>query len=193
MDNGIEKFEPQHALDYYIEARGEKKRNYIFDYGKSRTCDHPEMKIIARGGNMYRCTTCNYAFQWPGAIQWPLHFTVIQGIQAAMLFAKEFGMDAVQEVLRRPIGTYDGSPHKPVLPEGMSLVETLALMDTVDVNAEDGGRAQLDAMHEFFFVSPGNKEKALFLAEKLKQKQLEAANGRGGETQDQGALTEGRD
>lgn len=193
MKKAVEKFQPEHALDYYVETRGEQKRNYIFDYGKSRVCDHPEMKIIARGGNLYRCTECNYAFQWPGAIQWPLHFTVIQGIQSAIAFAKEFGMAAVQEVLRRPIGTYDGSPHKPVLPEGMSLMDTLALMDEVDVTAEDGGKAQLEEIHQLFFVSPENKAKALVLAEKLKQKQWEAVNGRSPSSQDQGELTEGKD
>ena len=193
MEKAVEKFEPQHTLDYFVEARSENKRNYIFDYGKSRTCDHPEMKIIARGGNLYRCTECNYAFQWPGAIQWPLHFTVIQGIQSAVAFAKEFGMEAVQEVLRRPIGTYDGSPHKPVLPEGMSLMDTLALMDGVDVTVEDGGKAQLEAIHKLFFVNPENKAEQLRLQEKLKRKGLEAANGRSGEAQGQGTLTEGGD
>lgn len=185
MNKEVEKFEPQHTLDYYVDARAENKRNYVFDYGKSKSCDHPEMKIIARGGNLYRCTECNYAFQWPGAIQWPLHFTVIQGAQSILQFAKEFGVRAMQEVLRRPIGTYDGSPHKSVLPEGKSFLDTLALFEGIDVNTEDGGRAQLDALHSMFFVNEENMALAQQREEKL-QRKLEAKNGSGSK-----ALSEG--
>ena len=175
----IQEFEPEHTLDYYVEARGEKKRNYIFRYKDAETCDHPEMKIIARGGNLYRCTTCNYAHQWPGAITWPLHFTVIQGAQSILQFAKEFGASAMQEVLRRPIGTTDGTPHKPVLPEGKSFVDVLELFERVDTTVEDGGKAQLESIHDMFFV--GTKERALEdkRQAKMKVKQLEAGNEHG--------------
>jgi hypothetical protein len=153
----LQPFEPQHSLDFYVEARDGRKRNYIFDYGKARTCDHPEMKIIARGGNMYRCTECNYVHQWPGAITWPLHFTVIQGAFQILHFAKEYGTDALQEVLRRPIGQSDDTPHKPVLPEGMSFADTIAALQEVDVNAPDGGQGQLTKLIAEFWEAPNGK------------------------------------
>ncbi len=157
MTNEVAPFEPQHTLDYYVEARNGQKRNYIFDYGKARTCDHPTMKIVARGGNMYRCTHCEYVHQWPGAITWPRHFTVIQGAFQILDFAKEFGWDSLQEVLRRPIGQMDDTPHKPVLPEGKSFGDTLALLEQVDTTAEDGGREQLAELITEFWANPNDK------------------------------------
>lgn len=155
----LQEFLPQHTLDYYVGARKGEKRNYISDYGKSRTCDHPEMKIIARGGNMYRCDSCNYVFQWPGAIQWPYHVAVLQSAFVMLGFSKEFGMDSLNEVLRRPIGQMDGTPHKPVLPEGMSFYDVLDTLEEIDVNAADGGKKQLGEKLAELWERP--KEKAL--------------------------------
>lgn len=134
------------TLDYYIARRNGAKRNYIFDYGKSRVCDHPDMTVIARGGNVYRCKECNYAFHINGAYQQPLHNELILAAFTMMSFSKEFGMDAVGEVLRRPIGQSDGSAHKPVLPEGMSFIDVLNALEGIDVNTEDEGKAALQAL-----------------------------------------------
>lgn len=146
MESGLAKEGNTQSLDFYVEKRNGKKRNYIFDYGKSRSCSHGTLKEIAKGGNWYRCLDCNYAFFIESATQWPLHFLPIMGAFQLMGFAKEFGMDSLQEVLRRPIGQTDGTAHKPVLPEGMSFMDALAALEDVDVNAEDGGAAQLKAL-----------------------------------------------
>lgn len=145
QENSIEARDPQ-TLRYYIEARNGNKRDYIFDYGTSRTCDHPEMVALARGGNVYRCTACNYAFHINGAYQQPLHNELILASFVIMNFGKEFGMDAVGEVLRTPIGQVDGSQHKPVLPEGMSFMDVMNLLEGVDVTTEDRGKAALQAL-----------------------------------------------
>ena len=150
----VTEFNPSHSLDYYVKARNGKKRNYIFDYGKASKCDHPTMKIVARGGNMYRCIDCNYVHQWPGAITWPMHFSVIQGAFQIMNFAKEFGMASLGEVLRRPIGQSDSSPHKAVLPEGKSFLDVLEELDEVDTTSEDGGEAQLKELIGSLWESP---------------------------------------
>lgn len=134
---------PDETLQFYVEARNGKKRNYIFDYGNSRSCDHSTMKVIARGGIVYRCLDCNYTFHITGAYQQPYHNEVIMAAFTILGFSKEFGMNAVGEVLRRPIGQNDGSMHKPVLPEGMSFVDVLDALEEIDVNAVDGGQDQL--------------------------------------------------
>lgn len=172
--NDIQEFNPQHSLDYWVKTRSAEKRNYIFDYAKAKVCDHPEMKIVARGGNMYRCTECQYVHQWPGAITWPLHFSVIQGAFQMLGFAKEFGMASLQEVLRRPIGQTDGTPHKPVLPEGMGFMDVLQELEKIDVTQPDGGLRQLREMLDEIWVGP--KEKALQAADsERQQRQLEEA------------------
>ena len=140
--------EPSNTLQYYLQARNGKKRNYIYNYSKSRTCDHPSMKVVARGGIVYRCEECNYSFHITSAYQQPLHNEVLQAAFTMLGFAKEFGGDSLGEVLRRPIGQADGSPHKPVLPEGMSFTDVLAALEEIDVNSADGGAAQLSGMLE---------------------------------------------
>ena len=135
--------EAANSLEYYVQARNGKKRNYIYRYGVSRVCDHSNLSVIARGGIVYRCLDCNYAFHITGAYQQPLHNEVIQGAFTMAYFAKEFGMDSLGEVLRRPIGQMDDSPHKPVLPEGMSFFDVLLALEEVDVTTEDRGKAQL--------------------------------------------------
>tara|TARA_Y100000310_G_scaffold252550_2_gene259264 strand:+ start:871 stop:1515 length:645 start_codon:yes stop_codon:yes gene_type:complete len=154
-------FQSQHTLDYYVEKRADNKRNYIFRFQKAQNCDHPTMKIVARGGNIYRCPDCNYTFQWPGAIVWPQHFNVIMSAFTMLNFAKEYGLDSLNEVLRRPIGQTDGTPHKPVLPEGLSFYDTIHALEAIDTSQEDGGQQQLLALVESLWVSPQEHRKWL--------------------------------
>jgi hypothetical protein len=147
------------SLDFYVEARSGNKRNYIYDFREANNCTHPDLREMITGGNWYRCVKCNYAFFIQGVTMWPLHWLVTDGIFKALHFAKEFGADALGEVLRRPGGQADGSPHKPVLPEGMSLQDTLQLLEGVNVNSEDGGAAELNQLLEDVWVGP--KERAL--------------------------------
>jgi len=168
----LQRILPENTLDYFIERRSDKKRNYVFDYGKSKTCDHPTLRVIARGGIVYRCLECNYAFHIVGGYQQPLHNEVIQSAFNVVVFAKEFGSNALSEVLRRPIGQHDGSPHKPVLPEGMSFMDVLELVEGVDVNAEDGGIAQVYKLLDEVWVGP--KERALAEANEKRQLLQEA-------------------
>jgi len=139
------------TLRFYVERRNGRKRDYIFDYGKSRKCDHASLKALARGGNVYRCLDCNYAFHINGAYQQPLHNEVILSAFTVFNFAKEFGMDSVGEVLRRPIGQSDGSPHKPVLPEGMSFMDVLEALEGVDVTTPDGGDEELKELIRYLW------------------------------------------
>jgi hypothetical protein len=149
---------PDQALEYFIQRRKGKKRNYIFDYGKSRRCDHPNLRVVARGGIVYRCLDCNYAFHIPGAYQQPMHNEVIMAAFTMLVFSKEFGSDSLGEVLRRPIGQHEGSEQKPVLPEGMSFMDVLALLDGIDVNEEDGGAEQLYKLLEEVWVNPEQRQ-----------------------------------
>jgi hypothetical protein len=159
-ENGLETVMPELSLDYYIQRRSGKKRNYVFDYGKSKTCDHPRLRVLARGGIVYRCLECNYAFHIVGGYQQPLHNEVIQAAFSIFVFAKEFGKDALGEVLRRPIGQHDGSPHKPVLPEGMSFQDVLGMLEEVDVTAEDGGIEHLYKLLDEVWVGPKERQLA---------------------------------
>jgi hypothetical protein len=183
-----EEFVPEHTLDYYVEQRADNKRNYIFRYKDALKCDHPTMRLVARGGNVYVCPDCKYTFQWPGAIVYPQHFNVIMGAFTMLNFAKEYGMDSLQEVLRRPIGQTDGTPHKPVLPEGMNFYDAMLALEDVDTTAADGGMKQLTEMVDALWVGPKEREKQVrlatrqavddkALAEKKEQKSLEAGNG----------------
>jgi hypothetical protein len=149
---------PEQTLEYFIERRRGNKRNYIFDYGKSRRCDHQNLRVVARGGIVYRCLDCNYAFHIPGAYQQPLHNEVIMAAFTILVFSKEFGSESLGEVLRRPIGQHDSSEQKPVLPEGMSFVDVLALLDGIDVNQEDGGVGQLYKLLEEVWVNPEQRK-----------------------------------
>ena len=202
----LERIIPEDSLDYFVARRSGKKRNYIFDYKKSKTCDHPELRLIARGGIVYRCLKCNYAFHIVGGYQQPLHNEVIQSAFNLLVFAKEFGGDSLGEVLRRPIGQHDRSPHKPVLPEGMSFKDVLDMLDEVDVNVEDGGVAQVYKLLEEKWIGP--KEKALEekrlakLKTKEERKQLNAVRRKptlslvsqsGDQTTPQGDTGESRD
>lgn len=145
------------TLRYFIERRNGKKRNYIFDYSESRKCPHPELTATAVGGTWYRCKQCNYVFDIVAAYQQPIHHLVTGAMLTALHFAKEFGADALGEVLRRPMGQYDGSPHKPVLPEGMTFLDVLGVLEGIDVNSEDGGKAQLKALLADVWEAPSQK------------------------------------
>lgn len=135
--------ESEKTLQYWVDARNGNKRNYIFDYSESSKCNHPKLLEMVQGANWYRCEDCNYAFFIMTAYQQPLHSVVLEGLQNALHFSKEFGMAALQEVARRPTGQYDHSEHKPLLPEGMDFVETLKVLEAINVNSPDQGERQL--------------------------------------------------
>lgn len=153
--------QPEHTLDFFVKKRAKNKRPYIFRYKKARVCDHPTMRILARGSTWYSCPDCNYSFDIIGANIWPRHFTAIMGMFLALGFAKDFGTDAFFEVLRTPIGQTDGTPHKPVLPEGMSFYDTIHALEAIDTSQEDGGQQQLLALVESLWVSPMEHKKWL--------------------------------
>ncbi len=176
---------PEYTLDYFVERRNGKKRDYIFPYGKSKTCDHANLRVVARGGIVYRCLDCNYVFHIPGGYQQPLHNEVIMSAFTLFVFAKEFGMDSLGEVLRRPIGQHDGSPHKPVLPEGKSFQDVLELLEGIDVTTEDGGVGQLYALLDEVWVDPERKA----LAEKQARRRQLAAGDKDGSASDTAVST----
>ena len=163
-------FMPEKTLEYYKAKRKEsgKKRDYVFDYGFSRTCDHPHLVIMARGGIVYRCRDCNYVFHITSAYQQPLHNETIQAAFTLFVFAKEFGSDALGEVLRTPIGQSDGTAHKPALPEGMSFSDVVHMLDSVDVTVEDRGAQQLYKMLDEIWVDAKSR--------KRREKELEGMN-----------------
>jgi hypothetical protein len=171
QEQALAETSPGRTLDYFIKARNGNKRDYIQDYKKSKTCPHNTLTALAIGGTWYRCRDCNYAFDIVAAYQQPLHNLVIGGFLNALSFAKEFGGDALGEVLRRPIGQSDGTGHKPVLPEGMSFTDAISLLESVDVNAEDGGVEALKALLEEVWV--GDDQKRL-LATRGTKKGLDA-------------------
>jgi hypothetical protein len=159
----LQKLLPETTLAYYKTRRAANgnKRNYVFDYGKSKTCEHTNLRALARGGIVYRCMDCNYAFHIPGGYQQPMHNEAILAAFTLFNFSKEFGMDALGEVLRSPIGQSDGTAHKPVLPEGMSFTDVLELLDQIDVTTEDGGAKQLYAAIDEVWVDAGQRARRL--------------------------------
>jgi hypothetical protein len=156
-------FIPENTLDFYKTQRATngKKRNYIFDYGRSRSCDHVNLRSIARGSIVYRCMDCNYTFHIPGGYQQPIHNEAILAAFTLFHFSKEFGMDSLGEVLRSPIGQSDGTAHKPVLPEGMSFVDVLHMLEDIDVTTEDGGAKQLYAAIDEVWVDAEQRARRL--------------------------------
>lgn len=160
MEGALEpRKDPRLSLDFFVQARNGKKRNYVFDFHKSRTCAHSRLTALSIGGNWYRCEECNYAFDIVAAYQQPLHNLILGGVLNALSFSKEFGAFALQEVLRTPIGQYDKSNHKPALPEGMSFTDAVMALEGVDIHAEDGGKAQLQQVLERFWVSEKERER----------------------------------
>ncbi len=130
----------QSPLDFEATTTSKKKRKYVFDFHKARVCDHPRLQIVTRGTSLYRCLECNYAFWLPTATMWPLHWMPIQGFFMIGSFVKEFGLPALEQVFHTPIGTVDGTPHKPVLPEGKSLVDVLNALHDLPALADQAQR-----------------------------------------------------
>jgi hypothetical protein len=183
LARGREKSPPGQSLDFYIKARNGRKRNYIFDYSKAKNCSHPQLVEMAIGGTWYRCTQCNYALCITSAYMQPVHNVAIGSLFNLMHFSKEFGMNSLNEVVRRPIGQLDGTLHKPVIPEGMSLNDALAALEEINVNDTDGGKEALRTLLAEVWVGPKEKEAFALndtaqLAQleegKAKAKQLEA-------------------
>ena len=118
--------------DFESRPKNDKKRPYIFSYGKARRCTHPMLKEVAIGAGLYRCLRCNYAFWIQSATMWPLHFIPIMAAFEIMEFVREFGIEALEKVYRTPIGQYDGTDHKAPLPPGKTFVDVLREMEGVD-------------------------------------------------------------
>ena len=152
-----------------------KKREYIYDYGKAKSCHHSRLREMVQGSNWYRCEDCNYALFIMTAYEQPLHNVVLAGLQNALHFSKEFGIAALQEVARRRTGQYDGRAQKAVIPEGMDFFETLEALEEVDVTAPDGGEQQLRSMQSAIWNGRGylkdGRAKCLSASEKYGPRQ----------------------
>lgn len=144
-------------LNFQAEKQ-EGKRKYIFDFGKARICDHPTLRIVVRGTNKYTCDECNYDFWLPTAVMWPRHWGPIMAAFEIMGFVKQFGSEALEKVLRTKIGQVDGTPHKPVLPAGMSFADVLNEMDQMSPTAIDGVRDDVPALLESIARGVNGKE-----------------------------------
>lgn len=136
------------TYDFYVKARNGNKRDFIFSWAKARKCSHPNLVITAIGGNTYRCTECNYFYTIVSAYVEPMHLATVKAAYQLLHFGKEFGVAALQEVLRQPHGQSDGTPHKGVIPDNMTLSDTLLALETVNVNSPDKGRAEMAALVE---------------------------------------------
>lgn len=132
QDNG------QHPLNFKAKTRTSKKP-YIFDFHAARLCTHPVLREVVQGSHKYRCGMCNYDFWLPSATMWPAHWGPIMAALEMIKFVRDFGLEALEQVYKTPIGQYDGSEHKPVLPEGKSLLEVLQEMDDIDIRELAGG------------------------------------------------------
>ena len=151
---------PERTLEYALEARGTNKRNYKFDYGESKNCNHDSLKSLVKGTQLYRCMDCNYVFSFVAAWQQPMHHAFVQGLMISQAFAKEFGYEAALEVAHRDLGQIDGTPQKPALPDGMTLEETWKLFDKVDFTSEDEGKEELRKLYEQMWELPSEERKA---------------------------------
>ncbi len=151
--------EPEKTLDFYVQARDGKKRDYIFNMTKVKTCSHPELEEIVTGGQFYRCKRCNMGQVIVTAYAMPLHHMAKLGVQQALWFAKQFGGSSLQEVLRRPSGQHELDYHLAALPEGMDIDDAIAAFDQIDVNTDDEGKQQLLEMYEELWVSPAERER----------------------------------
>ena len=150
---------PTKTLDYYVEKRGDNKRDYVFSLAKSKTCPHNELKAMVTGGTKYYCTSCNWASDIPWGYGQPLHNVVVGSLLQVMHFAKEFGSDALQEVLRTPKGQHELDYHLPALPEGMTFWDALEVLEQVDVNLPDRGAGTLRKLFEENWVSITERER----------------------------------
>ena len=151
---------PEHTLEYALEARGTNKRNYVFNYGKSKNCNHDTLKSYIKGYQRYRCADCHYVFNIVAATQQPMHHLFVESIMNTQAFVKEFGLAAALEVAHRDLGQLDGTPQKPALPDGMTIEDTWELFDKVDVTAEDEGKEELRKLYEQMWELPSEERKA---------------------------------
>ena len=163
---------PERTLEYALEARGTNKRNYKFDYGESKNCNHDSLKSLVKGTQLYRCMDCNYVFSFVAAWQQPMHHAFVQGLMISQAFAKEFGYEAALEVAHRDLGQIDGTPQKPALPDGMTVEDTWKLFDKIDVTAEDEGKEELRELYEQMWELPSEERKAR-IAELHSKKSIE--------------------
>lgn len=147
------------SLDYYVKARSGNKRNYIFNVSKALKCSHPELTALSIGEGWYRCRECNFAYYIVAGKAVPLHLLAVGSAYNLLHFAKEFGGNALQEVLRQPHGQFDSTPHKAVLPEGMTFSEAIFALEGIDVNAPDHGKAQLAGLLDSTWVSDRERER----------------------------------
>lgn len=191
---------PQHISadplthDFYAEAQNGKKRDYIFSVHQMRKCSHRRMVLTMMGGSNYRCLDCNWTFDVVTANAQPMHHLTVKAMYQLLHFAKEFGVAALQEVLRQPHGQDDGSPHKGVIPDGMTITDALRALDSIDVTQPDGGAEQLQAIVDTVWPNereferrikalegsdaPGKQEYAAYLRERLEERRaLTAGNG----------------
>jgi hypothetical protein len=153
--------EPTTTYDYYVKARSGNKRDYVYSFSESRGCSHSRLREFVVGSGEYLCEDCNYVFIIVSAKQIPLHHALVKGMQTALWFSKEFGQDALQEVLRKPMGQHDGRAHKSVLPEGASFEETFAMLEEVNVNSGDEGLAELKELRDTHWVSQTSRKRRL--------------------------------
>ena len=151
---------PEHTLEYALEARGANKRPYVFDYVKSKNCNHDTLKSYIKGYQRYRCADCHYVFNIVAATQQPMHHLFVESIMNTQAFVKEFGLAAALEVAHRDLGQLDGTPQKPALPDGMTIEDTWELFDKVDVTAEDEGKEELRKLYEQMWELPSEQRKA---------------------------------
>ena len=132
----------ENTRDHFVAKRSDGKRNYTFSYSKSRKCTHPRLTEMVIGASIYRCEECNFAFTITAGAAMPLHHVPKLAFQQLGYFIKEFGVDSLQEVIRWKTGNADGTPFKPAVPEGMSVLELWGLLETIITDVEDGGKEQ---------------------------------------------------
>jgi hypothetical protein len=146
---------PKHELtrEFYTKARNGKKRDYIYNVAKARKCPHPSLKVLAIGDNCYRCEECNWTYDIVTSNMQPLHNRILGSMMYMLHFVKEFGVGPFEEILRTPIGQYDGGPHKPAIPDGVGMMQSLLMMDSVNVKTDDKGDAELKMILDKFWVS----------------------------------------
>lgn len=173
--------DPAKTLDWYIQKRNGKKRDYVFSVSKMRTCPHNHLHAMVVGGIKYRCEDCNWCFDIVTTYAQPLHNVVVGSLLQVMHSAKEFGIDAVQEMLRTPKGQHEYDYHLPALPEGISFWDAVQAMEQIDINRPDQGAGQLRALLERYWVSDAERQR--------RHKELAAANpGLGKLLQDKGLM-----
>ena len=147
------------TLDWYLAKRNGKKRDYIFSVSKMKTCPHNHLHAMVTGGIKYRCEDCNWCFDIVTTYAQPLHNVVVGSMLQALHFAKEFGIDNLQEVLRTPKGQHELDYHLPALPEGMSFWDALEALETIDVNAPDRGAGELRQLFEEKWVPVAERQR----------------------------------